>query len=80
MSTCITQDGWKIVIYDQLDLLTNQRFFEVEVWTNYDLLESGNAKHLFGTSNMEWSKKELTKETLGDLVNQAVEFLKGEQK
>ena len=78
MSTCITKDGWEIVIYDQLELLTNQRFFEVVVWTNYDLLELGKAKPLFSTSNFDWDKKELTKQTLSDLVNQAVEFIEGE--
>ena len=78
MSTCITQDGWEIVIYDQLELLTDQRFFEVDVWTNYDLLELGKAKQLFSTSNFDWDKKELTKETLSDLVNQAVKFIEGE--
>ena len=83
MSTSQTVDQSEIVIYEQLELLTKTPYWAVEVWQNYEFLESDNstrAQCLWSNDNFDFDKKQLNEETLESLVAQAVDFIKGEQK
>ena len=80
MSMAITKGNWQIEVIDQYDLISEVRYWVVEVWQNLDRLSSGEAECLLSLDNFEYENSAITSDTLESMIAQAVEFIKGEQK
>jgi hypothetical protein len=82
MSTSVTKGTWEIVVYKQKELLDQLDYWAVDVWENYEFLESDNpsvAKLLWSDDNYDFEKKTLTKDSLETLVAKAAKFIKGQE-
>lgn len=78
MSTSITKGSWQIIVFDQKEMLSELRYWVVQVWEDYDQDVLSNC--LWSDDNFDWDSYKETDITLESLISKALEFIKGEQK